>query len=86
MVHCECQGWAPERDPYVLLPEHAKEKVTGQVWQFSRNGAGVCLDFNTYAPSLAARWSPRFGTNLGHSTWWIGAPTLQVIRKLPIIN
>ncbi len=55
----EGQGW-PAADfaaPFDRLPAKAQEKVRPDVWNLSRQAAGVCVRFLADTPAIHARWA-----------------------------
>jgi len=53
----EGQGWSDTKAPYDRLPGKAEGVVRDQVWDLSRQSAGICVRFVTDAGSINARWT-----------------------------
>src|SRR4051812_34397852 len=49
------RGWS-DAAPYARLPDRARSRVRGEVWELSRHSAGVALGFTTDSPVVAVRW------------------------------
>ncbi len=52
----EGKGWAETKSFYDRLPAKAEGVVRGEVWQLSRQPAGLCASFETDAAAILARW------------------------------
>lgn len=53
----EGQGWTDTKRPYDRLPAKAEKQVRDQVWNLSRNSAGIAVPFSTDAGTIKARWT-----------------------------
>ncbi|MBA3684429.1 MAG: SGNH/GDSL hydrolase family protein [Planctomycetes bacterium] len=54
---CRLDGRAwSDAAPYARLPDRARALVRDEVWQLSRNAAGLSLSFTTDSPQLSVRW------------------------------
>jgi hypothetical protein len=53
----EGKGWAETKAPYDRLPAKAEATVRKEVWNLSRQSAGLCVRFVTGAPSIHGRWT-----------------------------
>lgn len=53
----EGKGWRDTLAPFDRLPAHAKETVPPNVWNLSRQSAGLCLRFVTTSARIGVRWS-----------------------------
>ena len=52
----EGQGWTETEGPYDRLPSRAKGLVRDEVWNLSRQPAGLTVRFETDAAEIRARW------------------------------
>lgn len=59
----EGRGWTDVAAPYDRLPARAEKLVRPDVWNLSRNSAGLCARFVTGARSLRCQWT-LLSTNL----------------------
>ena len=55
----EGRGWTDTKDFYDRLPARAENVVRQNVWNLSRDSAGMCVRFVTDATMIAARWQLR---------------------------
>jgi lysophospholipase L1-like esterase len=55
-----------EGDGYCRLPEEYKEQVRSDLWELSKNTAGVAIRFRTNASTIIARWKVLNNTVMGH--------------------
>lgn len=55
----EGKGWTDTKSFYDRLPARAEHAVRPDVWNLSRDSAGMSVRFVTDAPTIAARWSLR---------------------------
>lgn len=53
----EGKGWRETESPYVRFTAKAKEHVSASVWNLSQHSAGICVRFQSDAPTVWARWS-----------------------------
>lgn len=54
----EGQAWATEvKEPYDRLPARAEQSVRKEVWELSRNAAGLKIRFRTNAKNIAIRYA-----------------------------
>ncbi len=53
----EGKGWSQTKRFYDRLPAKAEGVVRGAVWNLSRHSAGMCVDFETDATTITAKWS-----------------------------
>lgn len=53
----EGKGWADTRSFFDRLPARAEKLAPPSVWGLSHNSAGLCVRFQTDAPTVEARWS-----------------------------
>jgi lysophospholipase L1-like esterase len=53
----EGKGWTDTEAPYDRLPAHANGKAPQDVWDLSKDSAGMCVRFQTDSPMIAVRWS-----------------------------
>jgi lysophospholipase L1-like esterase len=58
----EGRGWRDTKDFYDRLPARAEKMVRQNVWNLSRDSAGMCVRFVTDATTIAARWTLRRDT------------------------
>jgi lysophospholipase L1-like esterase len=66
-LHKEGQGWKSElNNNYVRFPKHVKEKLRPEVWNLSRNSAGLCIYFKTNSNSIHVKWALKDGVYLPH--------------------
>ncbi|WP_165222047.1 SGNH/GDSL hydrolase family protein [Aquisphaera insulae] len=56
-LEVEGRGWARTAGPFDRLPDSARGKVTQDVWDLSKDSAGVCVRFVTDAAVVQVRWS-----------------------------
>lgn len=51
------QGWPDElKGKYLRLPERAREKIRPELWQLSRQSAGLSIRFHSNAPQITVRY------------------------------
>lgn len=62
LLTIEGKGWTDTEGLYERLPPKAKGKVTEQVWNLSKQSAGLAIRFMTDSPKISARW--KVGSNL----------------------
>src|ERR1043165_4156029 len=55
----EGKGWTDTKDFYDRYPARAEGIVRTQVWNLSRDSAGMCVRFETDATNIWARWTLR---------------------------
>ncbi len=55
----EGKAWSDSASFYDRLPARAANVVPGNVWNLSRDSAGLCVRFITDATTVAARWTLR---------------------------
>ncbi len=55
----EGKGWTDTESVYDRLPGRAEHAVRPDVWNLSRDSAGMSVRFVTEAPTIAARWKLR---------------------------
>ncbi len=55
----EGKGWTDTKSFYDRLPARAENAVSPDVWNLSRDSAGMSVRFVSDAPTIAARWSLR---------------------------
>lgn len=61
------QGWPQElKDSYTRFPERAKARIRPQVWNLSRNSAGLAIHFYTNAPEITIRYQVEGGYSMAH--------------------
>jgi len=53
----EGKGWTDTKVFFDRLPAKAEGVVRGEVWNLSRDSAGLCVRFTTDATTISARWS-----------------------------
>ena len=53
----EGKGWTDTKVFFDRLPAKAEGVVRGEVWNLSRDSAGLCVRFATDASTISARWS-----------------------------
>lgn len=53
----EGQGWTDTKAPYDRLPAKAEGVVRDEVWNLSRDSAGIAIPFTTDAPAIKVRWT-----------------------------
>lgn len=53
----EGQGWTDVTSIYDRLPKKAQGVVRDEVWNLSRDSAGMCVRFVTASPAIHARWT-----------------------------
>lgn len=58
------KGWNHTACHFSRLPAEFQNDVREVIWELSQHSAGIYIDFETEATSLAARWSLRFETSL----------------------
>ena len=58
-LRVEGKGWTDTKSFYGRLPARAESVVRPDVWNLSRDSAGMSVRFVTDAPTIAARWSVR---------------------------
>lgn len=56
-IGIEGQGWTDTSLPYDRFPAKAEETVRKDVWNLSRNSAGMAFRFVTASPMIHARWT-----------------------------
>ncbi len=56
-IGIEGQGWTDTKLPYDRFPGKAEETVRKDVWNLSRNSAGMAFRFVTASPTIQARWT-----------------------------
>ncbi|QDV38437.1 SGNH/GDSL hydrolase family protein [Tautonia plasticadhaerens] len=57
LLGIEGQGWDDTKAPFDRLPARAEGVVRDAVWGLSRHSAGLCVRFETDAPTIKARWT-----------------------------
>lgn len=57
LLGVEGQGWDDTKAPFDRLPARAEGVVRDPVWGLSRHSAGLCVRFETDAPTIKARWT-----------------------------
>ena len=55
-----------KESPYDRLPASYKNKVRKQVWDLSKNSAGISIRFNTSSSSVKVKWSLLNDTKMNH--------------------
>lgn len=60
------QGWAELESTYVRLPDKAHGTVREDVWNLSRNSAGLSLVFRSNATEITVRYKVKGGLNMFH--------------------
>lgn len=60
------QGWEELEGTYVRLPDKAKDLVRKDVWNLSRNSAGLSLVFRTDAREITVRYKVKGSLNMYH--------------------
>ncbi len=61
------QGWTDEiGDSYVRLPDRAKSNVRKDVWNLSRNAAGLSIHFYSNTPQITIRYGVMGALNMHH--------------------
>jgi hypothetical protein len=55
-----------KESPYDRLPASYKEKVRKQVWDLSKNSAGISIRFNTNSSSVKVKWALLNDTKMNH--------------------
>lgn len=61
------QGWAPELEhSYARLPDRAKQMVRKEVWNLSRNSAGLAIHFYSNAPQIKIRYTVSGSLDMPH--------------------
>jgi len=56
-LHVEGQGWSDMKAPFDRFPSRAESLVRREVWNLSRQSAGLLVRFGTDADAISARWS-----------------------------
>jgi hypothetical protein len=51
------KGWRDTKRFFDRLPARAEEMVPSEVWNLSRQSAGICIGFRTRSTIIAARWT-----------------------------
>jgi len=65
----EGMGWKTDVTDYTRLPNKFQSKVTPEVWNLSRNSAGISVHFNvTGTTFISGKWTLRGYSNLAHMT------------------
>ena len=61
------QGWPDEIGyKYVRLPDRAEKEIRSDVWNLSRNSAGLAIHFYSNAPQITVRYKVSGGLNMPH--------------------
>jgi len=60
-LRVEGKGWTDTKSFYDRLPARAENRVRPDVWNLSRDSAGMAVRFVSDATAIAARWSLRRG-------------------------
>lgn len=61
------QGWPNElKESYTRLPQRAQEKVRADVWNLSRQSAGLSVGFRSNAPEIKVRYVVTGGLSMPH--------------------
>lgn len=61
------QGWAPELEhSYARLPDRAEQMVRKEVWNLSRNSAGLAIHFYSNAPQIKIRYTVSGSLSMPH--------------------
>ncbi|GAO45428.1 SGNH/GDSL hydrolase family protein [Flavihumibacter petaseus] len=61
------RGWASGfASPFNRFPGSAKEQLRNDVWQLSRNSAGLYISFTTTAPEIVVRYTVEGGMAMPH--------------------
>ena len=61
------QGWPDEIGyKYVRLPDRAEKEIRPDVWNLSRNSAGLAIHFYSNAPQITVRYKVSGGLNMPH--------------------
>ena len=55
-----------KESPYDRLPASYKEKVRKQVWDLSKNSAGISIRFNTNSSAVKVKWALLNDTKMNH--------------------
>ena len=55
-----------KESPYDRLPTSYKDKVRKQVWDLSKNSAGISIRFNTNSSSVKVKWALLNDTKMNH--------------------
>jgi hypothetical protein len=55
--HLEGQGWTNTAEPFDRLPARAESTVRREVWNLSRQSAGLLVRFRSDAEAIGARWT-----------------------------